>query len=158
MRQPTITKQQAIAALVELRRRDFDEQHAEWLKESERLAKAIEDECYACLADPDRRDYVFMDEDSETGECHKLAIGNPAYVPVDFTRDLRVKAWNELNNEHNQRCPRFNEGEMARYLEDKLTGCDPESLLSVPSNVEKMRALLNGLQLLPEPYETLANQ
>jgi hypothetical protein len=51
---------------------------------------------------------------------------------------------------------RFDESAERSMLEDKLTGCDPESLLSVPENVANMRTLLNGLLLLPQSYDQLS--
>jgi hypothetical protein len=44
----------------------------------------------------------------------------------------------------------INEGSLFEELDAKLTGCDPQSLLSVPENVATIRALLNGLVLLPQ--------
>jgi hypothetical protein len=159
MKRPTITKLQAINALVEIKRRDYAHAQEEFRIRLMRAEYDLLGELANVIRDPERIALLV--------ELNKDAPKEAKEIPVEYdltgtiildatflpeVADLvdRLDATRRTHPEY------FNEGAMRTMLEDKLTGCDPESLLSVPDNVANMRALLNGLQLLPTSYESLS--
>ena len=159
MKRPTITKLQSINALIEIKRRD----HITALSDfQERLARAEYDlraEMKRVITDPARvAALVELNSDFDDDDTHpplKLSLNGSITINALFIPEVK-ELKDTLSSVRNANPGQFNENDVRAMLEDKLTGCDPESLLSVPENVANMRALLNGLQLLPESYESLS--
>lgn len=156
MKRPTITKLQTINALVELRRQDYEARSAAYRTELRATEEAVSAEIMQVLHDPRRL----------AAAISATADGRPSVVideyqgeaSIEFSVDPGVgAAVARLLATQKARPDDFNPSRLTSTLEDKLTGCDPESLLSVPSNVEAMRNLLNGLQLLPLTVEELSD-
>jgi hypothetical protein len=171
MKRPTITKLQTINALVEIKRRDHEKFHEESTARLACAEKDMEDELKRVLKDPARIAMIIaIDEghDPDVRDTHRQ--GDHRTVPdnqVEYYHDGEIRINTVILPEVAalrkviQKCQedsrrRFDEHAERSMLEDKLTGCDPESLLSVPENVANMRTLLNGLLLLPQSYDQLS--
>lgn len=151
MKRPTITKLQTINALIELKRRDHTDRCAEW---RDRLLQAeldLEAELRAVITNPSRvATLVAFVQGPEDDLTHALQLEHDGTITLDAKHLPEVRALRDQLTDIRRANPGYyNETSDRTMLEDKLTGCDPESLLSVPENVATMRALLNGLQLLP---------
>jgi len=156
MKRPTITKLQTINALVEIKRRDHEKFHEEATARLACAEKDMEDELKRVLKDPARIAMIIaIDEDPNVRDqvqyYHdgEIRINTEILPEVAALRKVIQKCQDDSRR-------RFDEHAERSMLEDKLTGCDPESLLSVPENVANMRTLLNGLLLLPQSYEQLS--
>jgi hypothetical protein len=170
MRTPTITKRQAIEAMIEQARRDYrtacaeheakvdaSEQHLQMLvrdlvNDPVRLAALT----HVPPVDPDDDDDD--DEDKldqvlanvELRQAGRYRNKEQLNLVIQIN-DPEILAANEQLWELRRSYPtQVNEAKMSDELDAKLTGCDPQSLLSVPENVAAIRALLNGLVLLPQ--------
>jgi hypothetical protein len=173
MRTPTITKKQAIEAMVEQLKRDEKAKHD--------AHQALVDEAYECLRreidrvvrdpeliykaihqDGDDADDAILDEDEDEDSDYRWSKNALIHIDQRGGRIrsaqlhiyLRTPEILDAVEKHQQLCrsyPRFsNYNNKAEEFDAKLTGCDPESLLSVPENVATIRTLLNGLLLLPQ--------
>ena len=159
MKRPTITKLQSINALIEIKRRDHVEQLATFQERLNRAEYDLLAELKRTIMDP-ARVATLVELNADHDEEKK---NPPLELALDGSITLNAMFLPEVRHLYLQRQAvrkthpgQFNENDVRAMLEDKLTGCDPESLLSVPENVATIRALLNGLQLLPESYEALS--
>lgn len=148
MKRPTITKQQTINALVELRRRDHNAQLEVYREDLDAADAGVEAAVHHVLLDSVRLAKLIL----TVGDYSPIEIST-----IDGSVDLKLKADPEVAQAIaarraviDRRPNTFDESKLYSILEDKLTGCDPQSLLSVPENVASMRAILNGLELLPK--------
>jgi hypothetical protein len=166
MRAPSITKQQTVAALVEMKRQDHSDKYQRYLEEDERLHKAFEAELLSFMSDPQRvaaaitrvepASYNRVDYHLRNG-LQYAGDDNDGVVSINTTTmDPRCAALYKEWRTHQETNPgTFNEVAVRTLLEDKLSGCDPQSLLSVPANVETFRNLMTGLALMPMTVDEL---
>lgn len=173
MKRPTITKKQAIAAMIEQINRDYHEAFAEHERKVDEAEAHLHSLVLALINDPVRLSDLMAktpappDTDGEDEikdeeekprmlrENVSLDYSHTSYhsrsrLAISFVIDdpeiLAAKA--AVEKLRSSWPDRPNESKLEEELDAKLTGCDPQSLLSVPENVATIRALLNGLQLL----------
>jgi hypothetical protein len=170
MKRPTITKRQAVEAMIEQAKRDYHTAHGEHhtkVKEAElhlhMLVRDLVQDPVQLAAltlatpvdlggeaedDEDKLDQVLANvELRQAGRYRNRA---PLELVIQIN-DPEIRAAQERLTKLRRSYPSpINEGQMFEFLDAKLTGCDPQSLLSVPENVATIRALLNGLVLLPQ--------
>ena len=178
MKRPTITKKQAIEAMIAQAKADRDAAHAAHNAKVTKaeahlhaLVRAITDDPLRLSAltrvtpvdlgdeaDDDIHDVVVetLASNLTLKKSGRYRNQRPLELVIQITDPEVLAAQEVLDKLQRSYPPGVNENDVRAMLEDKLTGCDPESLLSVPENVATIRALLNGLQLLPESYEALS--
>lgn len=168
MKRPTITKKQAIEAMIAQAKVDRDvahEAHEAKVDKAEAhlhaLVRAITDDPLR-LSALTRVTPVDLGDEADDDDVVDTPASNitlkksgryrnqqPLELVIQITDPEVLAAQEILDKLQRSYPPGINDGALFEELDAKLTGCDPQSLLSVPENVATIRALLNGLQLLP---------
>ena len=170
MKRPTITKRQAILAMIEQARRDatiaHEEHHAKVQEAERHLHMLVRD----LVSDTARLSAIMTSTPADLGEeaedeedkldqvlsnvelrkAGRYRRADPLNLVIQINDPAILEAQDKLDKLRRSYPVRPNDAKLEEELDAKLTGCDPQSLLSVPENVATIRALLNGLVLLPQ--------